>query len=35
VTAIDDGYVSITPIHMDLTATREDVWDLLGKLKFD
>ncbi len=35
VTAIDDGYVSITPIHMDLTCMREDVWDLLGNLKFE
>ncbi len=35
VTAIDDGYVSITPIHMDLTCLREDVWELLGNLKFD
>jgi 5'-nucleotidase len=35
VTAIDDGYVSITPIHMDLTAMRQDIWDLLGNLRFD
>jgi 5'-nucleotidase len=35
VTAIDDGYVSITPIHMDLTCLRQDVWDLLGNMKFD
>src|SRR5205085_175562 len=35
VTAIDDGYVSITPIHMDLTCLREDVWELLGNLNFD
>jgi hypothetical protein len=35
VTAIDDGYVSITPIHMDLTSLREDVWNVLGNMKFD
>jgi 5'-nucleotidase len=34
VTAIDDGYISITPIHMDLTSTREDVWTLLRKIEF-
>jgi 5'-nucleotidase len=33
-TAVEDGYVSITPIHMDLTSFREDVWELLGNLKF-
>jgi 5'-nucleotidase len=32
--AIADGYVSITPIHLDLTSLREDVWDLLKRLKF-
>jgi 5'-nucleotidase len=34
VTAVDDGYVSITPIHLDLTATREDIWEVLRSLKF-
>lgn len=34
VTAVDDGFISITPIHLDLTSTREDVWELLRKLKF-
>jgi 5'-nucleotidase len=34
VTAVEDGYVSITPIHMDLTCLREDVWELLGHLQF-
>lgn len=34
VTAIDDGYVSITPIHLDLTSLREDVWALLKDLRF-
>jgi 5'-nucleotidase len=33
-TAVEDGYVSITPIHMDLTSFREDVWELLRNLKF-
>ena len=34
VTAIEDGYVSITPIHLDLTSMRPEVWDLLRNLKF-
>jgi 5'/3'-nucleotidase len=34
VTAVEDGYVSITPIHLDLTSLREDVWELLGNLRF-
>ena len=34
VTAVDDGYVSITPIHLDLTSHRSDIWELLGNLKF-
>jgi len=34
VTAVDDGYVSITPIHLDLTSLREDVWQLLRDLRF-
>jgi 5'-nucleotidase len=32
--AIAEGYVSITPIHLDLTSMREDVWELLRQLKF-
>lgn len=34
VNAIAEGYVSITPIHMDLTSMREDVWALLKGLSF-
>ena len=34
VTAVEEGYVSITPIHMDMTSLREDVWDLLSNVKF-
>jgi len=32
--AIAEGFVSITPIHLDLTSMREDVWELLRQLKF-
>lgn len=34
VTAVAEGYVSITPIHLDLTSMRKDVWDLLSHLTF-
>lgn len=34
VTAVAEGYVSITPIHLDLTSMRQEVWDLLKGLQF-